>query len=190
MLESNDCSSHWQPRNDLPQTCWKYPLNQTLYSHLEKNQHSRVYVLLIVVYLLVNGGKMVLSMNADQICNENESTLIVDISLVISHLHLLHFAISYVCPLARAKLVVRVIWKKKGNFEDGYTRKAYQSPLNSTEAHACCRIVKRFGLWFHCDFNVTESSKILFYFYWKREIHCVSMLLINLQHLHFADFFR
>ena len=149
MLESNDCSSHWQPRNDLPQTCWKYPLNQTLYSHLEKNHHSRVYVLLIVVYMLVNGGKIVLSLNADQICNENESTLFVDISLVMSHLHLLHFAISCVCPLARAKLVVRVIWKRKGILKTDTLVKAYQSPLNSTKAHACYRIVERFGLWSH-----------------------------------------
>ena len=109
----------WFDRNVL-----RIPVKSTLYSDSEKNHHhSRVYVLLIVVYLLVNGGKMVLSLNADQICNENESTLIVDISLVMSHLHLLHFAISCVCPLARARLVVRIIWKKKGNFEDGYTRK-------------------------------------------------------------------
>ena len=81
---------------------------------------------------------MVLSMNGDQICNENESTLIVDISLVMSHLHLLHFAISCVCPLARAKLVVRVIWKKKGNFEDRYTRKGLSKSVkfHQGELHA------------------------------------------------------
>ena len=142
----------------------KIPVKSNTLFPFGKN-HSRVYVLLIVVYLLVNGGKMVLSLNADQICNENESTLIVDISLVMSHLHLLHFAISCVCPLARAKLVVRVIWKKKGNFEDGYTRKGLSKSVKFHQG--ACMLSYRETIWTVIPFVILmllSSAKYCFIF--------------------------
>ena len=139
------------------------------------------------IYLLMM-GKRFPNLNADQICNENESTLIVDISLVMSHLHLLHFALSCVCSLARAKLVVRVIWRKKGNFEDGYTRRAYQSPLSSTTRHA---VVSWNGL--DCDpivILMSPSSANYCFIFAGSGNYIALAFLINLQLLHCVKFLQ
>ena len=106
----------------------------------------------------------------------------------MSHLHLLHFALSCVCPLARAKLVVRVIWKKKGNFEDGYTRRVYQSPLSSAKRHA---VVSWNGL--DCDPIVIlmslSSAEYCFIFAGSGNYIALA-LLINLQLLHCMKFLQ